>query len=168
MNVLRISELRKTVKRRANRVERISPSQRLGNDVVGAHELDHRSHGPPAMMPVPSTAGFKRTCSPPNRPWTSCGIVPDLSGTWTRFFLACSHGFRDGDRHFRSFAFADADPALSITHDNQRAEIESLSTFHDFRHPVDKDNLILQAQFIWIDSHAFLLFPSPIRRNRQI
>src|SRR6476620_1278168 len=48
---------------------------------------------PPAMMPVPSTAGFKRTCSPPNRPWTSCGMVPDLSVTWTRFFLACCTAF---------------------------------------------------------------------------
>src|SRR5262245_10893973 len=48
---------------------------------------------PPAIIPVPSTAGFSRTCSPPNNPCTSWGIVPDLRGICTRFFFACCTAF---------------------------------------------------------------------------
>ena len=38
---------------------------------------------PPAMTPVPGTAGIRSTRAAPNLPMTVCGIVPPLS--WTRF-----------------------------------------------------------------------------------
>jgi hypothetical protein len=72
-------------------------------------------------------------------------------------FLCLLHGFRDGHRYFRRFALANADPSLSVTHNDERAEIEALAALDNFGNAVDKHDLVLKAQFVWIDSHAFLL-----------
>src|SRR5881409_3555924 len=49
---------------------------------------------PPAMTPVPATAGFRKTRPAPKWPVISQGIVVSLSGTKTRSFLACSTALR--------------------------------------------------------------------------
>src|SRR5437773_3968960 len=48
---------------------------------------------PPAMMPVPSGAGFSSTEPAPNLPTIRCGIVVPFSGTRIRFFFAASMPF---------------------------------------------------------------------------
>src|SRR6187549_3164662 len=48
---------------------------------------------PPAMMPVPSGAGFRSTCPAPKRPSTGCGTVVPLSGTRMSDFFAASMPF---------------------------------------------------------------------------
>src|SRR5436190_15214830 len=48
---------------------------------------------PPAMIPVPSGAGFSSTCPAPNRPSTGCGTVVPLSGTRMSDFFADSMPF---------------------------------------------------------------------------
>src|SRR3954465_2610034 len=48
---------------------------------------------PPAMMPVPSGAGFSSTLPAPNRPTIRCGIVVPAIGTRIRFFFAASMPF---------------------------------------------------------------------------
>ena len=52
---------------------------------------------PPAMMPVPSGAGFSRTLPEPNLPTTGCGIVVPWSGTRISPFLAASMPFLMAD-----------------------------------------------------------------------
>jgi hypothetical protein len=59
--------------------------------------------------------------------------------------LGLLNRLRDRYGHFSSLPFPDADPSLSISNNNQRAEVEPLSTLHNFRHAVDKDNFVLQA-----------------------
>src|SRR6185436_15834077 len=49
---------------------------------------------PPAMTPVPSTAGLRNTRPAPKWPVISQGIVVSLSGTKIRSFLACSTALR--------------------------------------------------------------------------
>src|SRR5919108_3200046 len=49
---------------------------------------------PPAMTPVPGTAGFRNTRPAPKWPVISQGIVVSRSGTKIRSFLACSTAFR--------------------------------------------------------------------------
>src|SRR5213593_2663779 len=49
---------------------------------------------PPAMTPVPGTAGLRNTRPAPKCPVISQGIVVSLSGTKIRSFLACSTAFR--------------------------------------------------------------------------
>src|SRR5262245_8167103 len=49
---------------------------------------------PPAMTPVPGTAGFRNTRPAPKCPVISQGIVVSLSGTKIRSFLACSTALR--------------------------------------------------------------------------
>src|SRR5512142_944564 len=48
---------------------------------------------PPALMPLPSTAGFIITLVAPWRPSTSWWMVPLFSGIFTRFLRACSMAF---------------------------------------------------------------------------
>src|SRR5215216_3499595 len=48
---------------------------------------------PPAMMPVPSGAGFNSTCPAPKRPSTGCGTVVPASGTRMSDFFAASMPF---------------------------------------------------------------------------
>ena len=45
---------------------------------------------PPAMTPVPGMAGLSRTVAAPKLTVISWGMVLPLSGTLTRFFLACA------------------------------------------------------------------------------
>ena len=45
---------------------------------------------PPAITPVPSEAGFRKTLAPPNLPFCSWGNVPFLMVIFIRFFLASS------------------------------------------------------------------------------
>src|SRR5207248_3001869 len=52
---------------------------------------------PPAMMPVPSGAGFSSTLPAPKLPTTRCGIVVPASGTRIRFFFAASIPFLIAD-----------------------------------------------------------------------
>src|SRR5262245_55064652 len=49
---------------------------------------------PPAMTPVPGTAGFRKTRPAPKWPVISQGIVVSFSGTKIRSFLACSTALR--------------------------------------------------------------------------
>src|SRR5437870_5904852 len=49
---------------------------------------------PPAITPVPGTAGFKNTRPAPKCPVISHGIVVSRRGTKIRSFLACSTAFR--------------------------------------------------------------------------
>src|SRR6185295_5733928 len=49
---------------------------------------------PPAMTPVPGTAGFRNTRPAPKCPVISQGIVVSFSGTKIRSFLACSTALR--------------------------------------------------------------------------
>ena len=48
---------------------------------------------PPAITPVPSEAGLRKTLPAPKIPVTSCGIVVLYIGTLKRFFLARSTPF---------------------------------------------------------------------------
>ena len=52
---------------------------------------------PPAMMPVPSGAGFSSTDPAPKLPSTGCGIVVPAIGTRTSAFLAASIAFLIAD-----------------------------------------------------------------------
>src|SRR3954447_9190443 len=52
---------------------------------------------PPAMMPVPSGAGFSSTLPAPKLPRLRCGIVVPCSGTRIRFFFAASIAFLMAD-----------------------------------------------------------------------
>ena len=52
---------------------------------------------PPAMMPVPSGAGFSNTRPAPKRPTTVCGIVVPARGTRSSAFLAASMPFLMAD-----------------------------------------------------------------------
>src|SRR5438876_3633186 len=52
---------------------------------------------PPAMMPVPSDAGFSSTLPAPKFPTIVCGMVVPCSGTRIRFFFAASIAFLMAD-----------------------------------------------------------------------
>src|SRR5215813_1112148 len=72
------------------------PSDFVRMFVIPADSTTART-APPAMMPVPSGAGFSNTLPAPKLPTTACGIVVPASGTRTRFFFAASIPFLIAD-----------------------------------------------------------------------
>src|SRR5262245_3447443 len=74
-----------------------------------------------------------------------------------QMFLGTLDGLRNGGRNLGGFPFSDTDPSLAIAHHHKRAEIESLATLDDFGDSVDKDDLVLQAQFLRIHPHVIML-----------
>ena len=68
-----------------------------------------RASAPPALMPLPSDAGFIITRVAPWRPSTSWWIVPFFSGIFTMLRRACFHRLLHGHRHFARLALAHAD-----------------------------------------------------------
>jgi Zn-dependent peptidase ImmA (M78 family) len=55
---------------------------------------------------------------------------------------------------------------MAVTNHDQSAEIKSFAAFHNLGHAVDENDLVLQVQFVWINSHAIPLFFLPTS-NRQ-
>jgi hypothetical protein len=83
-------------------------------------------------------------------------------GNMNQIFLGLFNRLRNRDRHFGGLPFSNPDPPLSISNNDECTKVEALSPLHDFRHSVDEDNFIFQAQFIWINSHlTYLLFLFP-------
>src|SRR5690349_16401400 len=60
--------------------------------------------------------------------------------------------FFDRQRHFARFAGAKADVSGFITNDDERCERKILTAFDNFRHAVNRDDLIFQIQALWSDS----------------
>src|SRR5580765_564717 len=72
------------------------PSDLVRMLVIPADSTTART-APPAMMPVPSGAGFNNTLPDPNLPTMRCGIVVPASGTRIKFFFAASIPFLMAD-----------------------------------------------------------------------
>src|SRR5437867_2415947 len=72
------------------------PSDFVRMFVIPAASTTART-APPAMIPVPSGAGFNKTLPDPKLPSTRCGIVEPCNGTRMRFFLAASMPFLMAD-----------------------------------------------------------------------
>src|SRR5581483_7042868 len=65
------------------------PSDLLRTSWMPAHSSTART-GPPAITPVPGAAGRSRTTPAAFSPWTGCGMVPWMRGTWKKCFFASS------------------------------------------------------------------------------
>src|SRR5205823_5540682 len=65
------------------------PSDLVSTFCTPAEVITART-APPAITPVPSGAGFRRTCPEPKRPRTAWGTVVCVRFTLIRFFLADS------------------------------------------------------------------------------
>jgi hypothetical protein len=70
---------------------------------------------------------------------------PGRESDMDQVFFSLFDRLRNRYRDFSGLPFPDTDPSLPISDDNQRAEVEPLSSLYDFRHSVDKNNLVLQA-----------------------
>src|SRR5262249_18399931 len=152
-NIFSIAELTETVERRANRIERISTSQCLRNHIVDASNLYHCPDGTTGNDSSYLLRRLEENMLGTEQPMYLMRDRPGRKGNMHQVFFGLLDRLRDCHGHFGSLPFPDTDPPLSITDDNQRAEVEPLATLYNLRHSVDKDNLVLQAQFIWINSH---------------
>src|SRR5574339_622941 len=74
------------------------------------HDSTTARTAPPAMIPVPSGAGFSSTWPAPNRPRTGCGTVVPASGTRISDFFAASMPFLIADG--TSFALPTPNPTI--------------------------------------------------------
>jgi hypothetical protein len=60
-------------------------------------------------------------------------------------FLRLLDSLCNGDGHLRGFAFADADPSLSVTDHHEGAKIEPLAALHNLRNTVDENDFVFEA-----------------------
>src|SRR6187431_1961733 len=124
------------------------------------HDSTTARTAPPAMMPVPSGAGFSSTWPAPKRPSTGCGTVVPLSGTRIRL-LRRLDALLDRRGHFLRLADAEADHAVAVADDDQRAEAQVLAALDDLGDAADVDDRVLQVQLRRVDAftsldHSFL------------
>jgi hypothetical protein len=73
--------------------------------------------------------------------------------------------FADGVRNFPRLSQAHSHFASLVTHDDQRAEIESASTLHDFRRAIDEHDLLDQLMSLAIEIHVSLRSAAPAART---
>ena len=69
-----------------------------------------------------------------------------MSGTRISAFLAASMPFLMADGHFLGLADAEADHAVAVADDDQRAEAEVLAALDDLGDAVDVDDRVLQLE----------------------
>src|SRR5688572_20121034 len=143
--VFSIAELTETVEGGTNRVKGIATPQRFGNHVMDAGDLYHRSDRTTGDDSSSLLCGLEKDMLGPEQPVNLMRNRPGRESDVHQVFLGLFDRLRNRDRHFGSLPFPDTDPPLSISHDNQCAEIEPFSTLYDFGHSVDKNNLVLQA-----------------------
>src|SRR5207244_2980825 len=67
-------------------------------------------------------------------------------------FLRRLNPFLDRGGHFLRLADAEADDAVPIADDDERAEGQVLAALHDFRHAVDRHDSVLDIELARIDS----------------
>ena len=101
---------------------------------------------PPAMMPVPSGAGFSSTLPAPKLPTIGCGIVVPVQRHADQVLLGRLDALLDGRRHFLRLADAEADDAVAVADDDQRAEAQVLAALDDLRHAVDRHHVVLDVE----------------------
>jgi hypothetical protein len=112
---------------------------------MDASHLYDRSNGAPCDNPSPLLCRFQKNMLGTEQPMDLVRNRSRGEGDMHQVFLGLFNRLRDRDRHFGGLSFSNADPSLSISDDNQRAEVKPLSTLDDFCDAVDKDNLVLQA-----------------------
>src|SRR5574338_854743 len=90
-----------------------------------------------------------------------------LERNMDQMFLCLLEGFRNGDGHFRGLPLSDADPALPVSHDDKRTKIKPFAALDDLGNPVNEHDLILEAEFVRIYSHAIRLLLAMFSNDRS-
>jgi len=144
-NFLWISELHKAIQRGPNGVEWIPASQRLCDDIVSAHQLDHRTHGAAGNNARSINSRLEQDVLAAEEAMDLMGNRAPLEGDVNQMLLGLLDRFGNGDRDLGRFSLADPHPAMPVAHDHQGAEVKALTAFDDLRDPVDKDDLVFQA-----------------------
>ena len=107
---------------------------------------------PPAMMPVPSGAGFSSTLPAPKLPTIAVRNRGALQRHADQVLLRRLDALLDRRRHFLRLADAEADHAVAVADDDQRAEAQVLAALDDLGHAVDRDDGVLDVELRRIDS----------------
>ena len=138
---------------RAHHVVRVRRPERLGQDVGDAAPTSTTARtAPPAMMPVPSGAGFSSTLPAPKLPMIGCGIVAALQRHADQVLLRRLDALLDRRRHFLRLADAEADHAVAVADDDQRAEAQVLAALDHLGHAVDRDDGVLDVELRRVDA----------------
>ena len=107
---------------------------------------------PPAMMPVPSGAGFSSTLPAPKFPMIACGMVVPCSGDADQTLLGGFDPLLDGRRHFFRLPDTEANHAMAIADDDERTEAQVLATLHHLGDAVNGNDVVLDVELARIDS----------------
>ena len=71
-------------------VDRVGGAEGLGQNVVDTGAVQHGAHRTAGDNTGSGDAGRRRTTPAESSPWTRCGMVRRIIGTWKKFFFAIS------------------------------------------------------------------------------
>ena len=154
--------MRQAIKRCADGIKGVSTSKRLGNNVMGAHQLNYGAYGTPGDDAGSVNRRFKQDVFSAEQAVNLMRDGSTLERNVDQMLFSLLNRFRDGHRNFGRFSFADSHPTVSVANHYQGAKIKALATLYYFGDTVDENDLVFETEFIRINSHAVSsLFPFP-------
>src|SRR5712671_3161586 len=151
MDLFGAAQLGERLERRLDQVVRIAGAKPLGQDIADSRQLDHCAN---AARRDYSGAFSRRTQHDSAGAETSDHFMryrPVLNRHADQAFLGAIDALANRLGHFVGLAQAEADQTVVIAGDDQCAEAEAPSTFHDFRDAVDMDDLLFDLEALRID-----------------
>src|SRR5688500_9416670 len=133
-------------------VVRVRRAERLRQHVLDAARLAHRAHGAAGDQ----AGAFRRRLEQhAARTELADHLVRNRRALAERdpdqVLLCRLDALLDGRRHFLRLADAEADDAVAVADDHQRAEAQVLAALDDLRHAVDRDDGVLDLQLRRLD-----------------
>jgi hypothetical protein len=113
----------------------------------------------PAMRPVPSLAGLRRTRPAPNSPIVECGSVRPVSGTRmseplafsTALLMASGTSLALPEPRPIGLARAEADVAVAVADDDEGREREAASALHNLGDAVEGEDFLFEVHAAGVD-----------------
>jgi hypothetical protein len=144
-NFIVISQLRKTIKRRPNRIEGIPPAECLRNNIMCADQFDNSANRSAGNNPSPVDGRLEQHMLAAKEAMHFMRDRSALERDVNEVLLGLFDGLGNGNWDFGSFPFANSNPTMAVTDDDQRAEVKPLAPLHHLCHTVNEDDFVLQA-----------------------
>jgi hypothetical protein len=156
-HLLRTPQLHQPIERGPNGIKGIPPAKRLRNHVTGTNQLHHSPYRTARDNPRSLNGRFQEHMLSAEQPMNLMGNRPGLERHMDQVLLGLLDSLRNGNGHLGGFALSDADPPLSISHNHQGTKVKPLPALHNLGNAVDEHDLIFQAEFVRVNSHAISL-----------
>jgi hypothetical protein len=110
-----------------------------------ADQFDNGANGATSDNPSPVDGRFEQHMLAAEKAMHFMWDRAALEGNVNKVLLGLFDGLGDGNWDLGGFPFADPDPTMAITDNDQRTEVEPLTALHHLRDAIDEDDFVFQA-----------------------